>query len=946
MTNEVKNQAQLETELAMIEETIAAQKKQRGILADEQLTIILTALQEKKAAIQSQLSGSGQIIQGDQPIGVQQGEQGQVAIHSQIKGDMLATAATKSIGGDAITGEQVIIVKGDATFVSDTEAPVKITTVERESALGRYLQYIISRNRYLQLQGIRSGGRLVHIELDRIYVTLRATREHIIGVEEEWLATEARLAPGEAQRQHEKLSHKSEPAIVSVNEALQEQRRLVVLGDPGSGKTTLLRYLALLYAQDLAENSSHVSQKLGLSESGYLPILFPLRQIGAFLKAQAQDGIEGHDLLLEFLRRSLRSDRIKVSDDFFDVALKQGKAIILLDGMDEVANVDLRRRVARLIETFTQTYPTCRYVITSRIVGYSGSARLSEAYRTTTVRDFNLIDVEHFLLNWHRLVALGQMGTGPSVDDYAQKQTQHLLDAIRGNDRIRELAINPLLLTVIAMVHRDRVKLPDRRAELYTEAVDVLLGKWEEAKGLSEIPILADKPFDTGDKRLMLQNLALYMQEKEIKEIDVAELRRWLGKQFYESIPNWPEVARIIDRFLQVIEGRTGLLTARGEGVYAFSHLTFQEYLAALAVVGRDDYVAYTLKQVPNNWWREVILLEAGYLSSQGQERTSRLIQAIVELKEEVAPYHNLVLAAECVRDVGASRVKSGLEQEIQQRLRVDIELDPQQEIQSRSGWKNLWGAIQFNEKAIVKELIERKSIAIQALVRSGAGYWSLPYGEPEWVDIAAGPFWMGEGEACRQLETEAYKIAKVPVTEAQYQLFVKATNYSPPSHWEDGQPPKGKESHPVVRVSWDDAQAYSQWLSQVTYQEIRLPSEKEWEKAARGNKDKRAYPWGMKFDALKCNTLELKLGDTTPVGVFQNGASPYNCLDMSGNVLEWCLDWYDEKEQTFRVLRGGSFNVDGDFVRCSFRSGSPPGGSYYFIGFRVVLVSPISKSS
>ena len=89
---------------------------------------------------------------------------------------------------------------------------------------------------------------------------------------------------------------------------------------------------------------------------------------------------------------------------------------------------------------------------------------------------------------------------------------------------------------------------------------------------------------------------------------------------------------------MQVIEARAGLLVARGEGVYAFSHLTFQEYLAALAMAARDDYVAYTLTHTADSWWREVILLEAGYLSMRSKERTTRLIQAIADSQREPNP--------------------------------------------------------------------------------------------------------------------------------------------------------------------------------------------------------------------------------------------------------------------------------------------------------------------
>jgi formylglycine-generating enzyme required for sulfatase activity len=161
-----------------------------------------------------------------------------------------------------------------------------------------------------------------------------------------------------------------------------------------------------------------------------------------------------------------------------------------------------------------------------------------------------------------------------------------------------------------------------------------------------------------------------------------------------------------------------------------------------------------------------------------------------------------------------------------------------------------------------------------------------------------------------------------------------------------------------VVNVSWDDALAYCRWLSQVSGQSITLPSEAQWEKAARGDKDKRAYPWGDTWNKTKCNTAELGLGDTTPVGIFPEGASPYGCLDMAGNVWEWTRSAYHEYPydpadgredlngtDVLRVLRGGSWFIHGDGARV------PGRGRYYPLyrddtdGFRV-MVAPISQAS
>jgi formylglycine-generating enzyme required for sulfatase activity/energy-coupling factor transporter ATP-binding protein EcfA2 len=914
-------------------------------------------------------------------------------------GGLDVTARRVNVAGDAVgrdhieAGGHVIINEGGTIIVgAGSEPPVKMTAIDRESALGRYLQHVISRNRYLQLQGIRSGGKLVSIELDQIYVALRATRERTVREEDAWLKAEAAFAPGELHRGREGARVGTETVTVSVNEALAAHERLVVLGDPGSGKTTLLRYLALLYARDIAEHATWVRDKLGLSEARRWPILLPLRQIGAFLRTQADDGTEGHALLLDFLFKSLRNERLDLPRDFFDAVLQRGEAVILLDGLDEVADPDLRRRVAHLVEDFTRAYPQCRTVVTSRIVGYAGTARLGENFATTTVRDFTLADVERFLTHWHRLVAVGQLGPGESAEVYAADQTQQLLSAITANERVRELAINPLMLTVIAMVHRDRVKLPDRRAELYAEAVDVLLGKWEEAKGLQpDIAILDNRPFDTGDRRVMLQQIALKMHEGQLKEVTTEELQRWLTALFLEITKEQRAAERAVERFLHVIEERTGLLTARGEGVYAFSHLTFQEYLTALAIAMRDDYAAYTLPRVRDAWWREVILLEAGYFSTQGPERTTKLIRAIAELKDEPEPYHNLVLAAECLRDVGEGRVQGNLAVEVLKRLRADLELDFEGEFQRRQQELELQRArekrglfsrpkpaVELDKTSVIREVIHRKSAATQALVRAGAGYWTMPYGEPEWIKIPAGEFMMGTaaeeipslmsryGEDKEWYQREVprhslflpeYFIARVPVTNAQYALFVQAMQHDAPQGWEANRPPKGKEGHPVVYVSWHDARAYCAWLGKVTGKRITLPSEAQWEKAARGDRDQRAYPWGDAFEATRCNSSDLALGDTTPVGIFLNGASPYGCLDMAGNVWEWTSTIYQDYpyraddgrenleagDNVARVLRGGSFRLDAGLVRGAYRLRGDPRYRDVDVGFRVVVAPQLS---
>jgi formylglycine-generating enzyme required for sulfatase activity len=226
-----------------------------------------------------------------------------------------------------------------------------------------------------------------------------------------------------------------------------------------------------------------------------------------------------------------------------------------------------------------------------------------------------------------------------------------------------------------------------------------------------------------------------------------------------------------------------------------------------------------------------------------------------------------------------------------------------------------------------------------------------------EFMEVPAGEFWMGSERYVNELPVlrvylERFLMAREPVTEAQYYLFVKATGHTLPSHWEDGRPPRWRESHPVTRVAWRDAMAYCAWLAEKTVQAIVLPNEAQWEKAARGDQDKREYPWGDAWDETRCNNYELELGDTTPVGIFPDGASPYGCLDMAGNVWEWTRSLYsaypyradDGREDMTasgnRVLRGGSFRNNRDLARCAARGRREPDDWDVYYGFRLA-VSP-----
>jgi formylglycine-generating enzyme required for sulfatase activity len=227
----------------------------------------------------------------------------------------------------------------------------------------------------------------------------------------------------------------------------------------------------------------------------------------------------------------------------------------------------------------------------------------------------------------------------------------------------------------------------------------------------------------------------------------------------------------------------------------------------------------------------------------------------------------------------------------------------------------------------------------------------------PGWVSLPGGTFLMGvedmeDARPVHGVTLAPFKIARFPVTNAQHRRFLEGTGRGAPAHWPEGKIPAGKESHPVVHVSWLDAQAFCTWLGQNMAADgdgaVSLPTEAQWEFAARGHKG-RSYPWGDEVPTAEHANFENRIGDTTPVGSFPKGATPMGVHELAGNVWEWCHDWYgpyggiEECDPTGpsggkkRILRGGSFSIRAEFLRTSYRNYDLPEYGVDRVGFRVV---------
>ncbi len=348
---------------------------------------------------------------------------------------------------------------------------------------------------------------------------------------------------------------------------------LAVIGVPGSGKTTLLRHLA-----------STISQaRRGRRR---VPILLYLRDHVADIVAGAP--------LPALVRAGLGRYGPQEPPGWFEKRLRDGDCVVLLDGLDEVADQEDRRKVSDWVERQTREYPRNDYVLTSRPHGYR-SAPVNGAV-VLQVRDFTDDQVSRFVRGWYAAIEkLSTQGTGEAVRLRADKAADELLDKLHANSALYDLTVNPLLLTMVANVHRFGSKLPDSRAELYREICEVMLWRRHEAKNL---PVR----LDGHRKEVVLRSLAYMMMSGKVRDASRAGV---LAE--FKPILRRMSTTMTAEALLEDVSSN-GLLVERENGVFSFAHLTFQEYLAA-EHIRESGGLEFFAARVDDDWWRETIVL-------------------------------------------------------------------------------------------------------------------------------------------------------------------------------------------------------------------------------------------------------------------------------------------------------------------------------------------------
>jgi len=751
-------------------------------------------------------------------------------------------------------------------------------------------------------------------------------------------------------------------------EAIARYRSLVLLGDPGSGKSTLANYLALCLAGGRLEAAGQPCGVPGEQWLAHLqPVwahdaLLPLRVILRHFAASGRCNGSAAGLW-DFVEEDLAAEGLADYAPHLRKRLLDGSVLVLLDGLDEVADPTERQRVVASVADFAATFshPANRYLVTCRTYAYQDPCCRLERFTDHTLAPFEQEQVDAFIGHWYGEVCrLGWKNVGE-----ADTLTRRLQEATRRSD-LAPLAANPLQLAMMASLHFSRGKLPEDRAELYQEMVRLLLVRWQEARLGEETGVT--QSMSAGKLESALKRVAFVahrsQQSAEGAPAGAAEIpEATLLSVFKDELSgSWDRAKEL----LTFIQERAGLLIWRGPEVYAFPHRSYQEFLAGAYLAVQPDYPDEVAALAAGNYaqWREVTLWSVGVTA-----RLNGYIHIAVDVASALCPQETPGPAAtendwRLAALAGEALLEVGLREVAARPRHAAVLTRIQRWLVALIGQGRLSPVDRSHAADVLAHLGDPRPGV-------GTGIDGIP--DITWCEAPAGPFLMGntkqtDAEAYddetpqRTLTLPAFRISKYSVTNAQFDAFVADGGYTErwqPCWTEAGWQWKGDRTgpekyggvfdlpnHPGVMVSWYEAHAFCNWLSEKRGEKISLPTEAQWERAARGT-DGRRYPWGGDITTGHANYDQTGIGTTSAVGIFPAGASPCGALDMTGNVWEWCATKWrgshkgkpdeDPEGAAARVVRGGSYVDNAWDVRCASRYYYYPDSLDWYWGFRVV---------
>lgn len=427
---------------------------------------------------------------------------------------------------------------------------------------------------------------------------------------------------------------------VPVGTLLEERTRLAILAPPGGGKSTLIKRLAIAYA--FPDRLNRVDDHLPKRQ--WFPLFIRCRHLGALAKAPIREILQSIPM-----RAELSDELASAFALLINSLLRDGNALLLIDGLDEISDESARISFISQLRTFLAIYPTVNLILTSREVGFRvvGKTLSSHCYQYR-LAEFDEGDIRRLTLAWHREV----VGDRSEVRAEAEK----LVEAICKSDRVRKLAKNPLLLTTLLLVKRWVGQLPNRRSILYGKAIEVLLMTWNAE---------AHQPIDQDEAIPQLAFLAYTMMHEGIQEISSKRLRDTLVIARKQMPEVFAYARTSVGEFIDRVESRSSILMLSGHRIddgtiyptYEFRHLTFQEYLAARAIVegyypdrkDTDTFLSLTLPYLSNPSWKEVIPLSAVLAGRRVQPLVQYLVTSIKNHERDI-PHPEFILG-QCVID-------------------------------------------------------------------------------------------------------------------------------------------------------------------------------------------------------------------------------------------------------------------------------------------------------